>query len=102
QIQNPIALFSTDNNGVAMQLPVAPTGGAASAAGTLIFGIGTQSNNGLGAAKIFTTSNRGEFTTTFNNTPYPKSFIDSGSNGIFFLDSAAAGLPACKNSTGFY
>ena len=102
QIQNPVALFSADNNGVAIQLPIAPTGGAASAAGALIFGIGTQSNNGLGSAKVFTVNCRGEFTTTFNGTSYPKSFIDSGSNAIFFLDAAATGLPACRNSTGFY
>lgn len=102
QLQNPIALFATDNNGSVLQLPIAPTGGAPSLAGTLTFGIGTQSNNGLGSAKILTINARGEFTTTFNNAAYPRSFIDSGSNGVFFLDAATAGLPACKNSTGFY
>jgi hypothetical protein len=102
QVQNPVARFASDNNGVAIQLPAVATGGAPSVAGSLIFGIGTQSNNGLGTAKVFTVNTRGEFTTTFDNTLYPKSFIDSGSNGIFFLDAATAGLPGCKNSTGFY
>ena len=50
QLQNPVALFASDNNGVALQLPIVPTGGAPSVAGSLIFGIGTQSNNALGSA----------------------------------------------------
>jgi hypothetical protein len=40
--------------------------------------------------------------TVFNNQTYSSSFIDSGSNGIFFLDAAGTGLPECKNSKGFY
>jgi hypothetical protein len=102
QVQNPVSHFATDNNGVVIQLPAVPTGGAASIAGTLLFGVGTQSNNGLGSAKIFTLDNRADFATIFNGQTYSSSFIDSGSNGIFFLDSAGAGLPDCKNSQGFY
>jgi hypothetical protein len=102
QVVNPVARFPTDNNGVALQLPVAPTGGTTAISGSLIFGIGTQSNNQLGSAKVFSADSRGNFTTTFNGQPYPKSFIDSGSNGIFFLDAATTGLPACTSSTGFY
>lgn len=102
QVQNPVSHFATDNNGVVIQLPTVPTGGAASVAGTLTFGIGTQSNNALGSAKIFTLDGNFNFGTTFNGVAYPSSFIDSGSNGIFFLDSATAGLPNCPLSTGFY
>ena len=39
--------------------------------------------------------NAGNITTTFNGVAYPSSFIDSGSNGIFFLDSATTGIPTC-------
>jgi hypothetical protein len=102
QVQNPVSRFTADNNGVVIQLPVAPTGGAPSVSGTLTFGIGTQSNNALGSAKIFTLDASGNFTTVFNNQTYTSSFLDSGSNAIFFLDSATAGLPECKNSKGFY
>jgi hypothetical protein len=102
QVANPVALFAGDNNGVALQLPIVQAGGAPSVSGSLIFGIGTQSNNALGAAKVFGMDARGNFTTTFNGQSYAKSFIDSGSNGIFFLDAATSGLPDCKNSTGFY
>src|SRR5262249_8421262 len=102
QVQNPVSHFATDNNGVVIQLPSVPTGGAASLSGTMTFGIGTQSNNALGSAKIFTLDNRANFTTVFSGQTYTSSFIDSGSNGIFFLDSATTGLPDCKNSKGFY
>jgi uncharacterized protein DUF3443 len=102
QVQNPVAHFATDNNGVVIQLPTVQTGGAPSVAGTLIFGIGTQSNNALGSAKVFTLDNSFNFGTVFNNVTYSQSFVDSGSNGIFFLDSATAGLPTCQLSTGFY
>jgi hypothetical protein len=33
---------------------------------------------------------------------YASSFIDAGSNGIFFLDSKTTGLPVCSVSTDFY
>jgi len=102
QVQNPVSHFATNNNGVVIQLPTVPTGGAASISGTMTFGIGTQSNNALGSAKIFTLDNRANFATVFNGQTYTSSFIDSGSNGIFFLDSATTGLPDCRNSKGFY
>jgi uncharacterized protein DUF3443 len=102
QVANPVALFAGDNNGLVIQLPAVQTGGAPSISGSLIFGIGTQSNNGLGSAKVFTVDAHANFTTQFNGQSYPKSFIDSGSNGIFFLDTATTGLPACKLSKGFY
>ena len=83
QVQNPVWLFPTDNNGVLIQLPaIGPA--APSVSGSLIFGIGTQSNNGLGNAVILTVDSHGHVTTVFNGTPHSGSFIDSGSNGIFF------------------
>ena len=102
QVANPVALFASDNNGVAIQLPAVQAGGAASITGSLIFGIGTQSNNALGAAKVLTVDSRADFTTQYNGQSYSKSFIDSGSNGIFFLDAATTGMPECRLSTGFY
>jgi hypothetical protein len=102
QVVNPVTAFPVDNNGTIVQLPAAPAGGAGSMTGSLIFGIGTQSNNGLGAARVFTTDPFGNFTTTFNGQSYSGSFIDSGSNAIFFLDAAATGLPGCTLSKGFY
>jgi len=102
QVQNPVAFFSNDNNGVVLQLPTVATPGQPSVTGTLIFGIGTQGNNALGSAHVLTLDSRGNITTTFNGQSYPNSFVDSGSNAIFFLDPAATGLPTCQNSIGFY
>ena len=95
QIPNPVIFFASDNNGVLVQLPAVPNGGSANVQGSLIFGIGTQANNALGSAQVYGVDSQADLTTTFNGTTYPQSFIDSGSNGIFFLDSATTGIPMC-------
>jgi hypothetical protein len=100
QVQNPVASFATDNNGVIIELP-AVSGGEASVSGSLIFGIGTQSNNGLGGATVFGTDPFGDFSTTYKSTAY-LSFLDSGSNGIFFLDSTTTGMPVCASLNFLY
>jgi uncharacterized protein DUF3443 len=98
QVPNPVASFPADNNGVIIELPVIPATGAPSVSGSLVFGIGTQSNNGLGSARVLTLNGAGAFTTVINNQTLPRSFVDSGSNGLFFLDSATAGMPVCSNN----
>jgi hypothetical protein len=98
QVQNPISLFTSDNNGVIIQLPAA-TAPEASLAGSMVFGIGTQSDNALGSATVLTLDSTGSFTTTFNGIKMTASFIDSGSNGLFFDDSS---LTKCPVNTFFY
>src|ERR1035437_5699248 len=98
QVPNPVAMFATDKNGVLIQLPSVPDGGLASVQGSLIFGIGTESNNGLGSAQVYDVpgsldKNAGNFTTTFNGRTYP-GVLDSGSNGFFFNDSS---IPTCPS-----
>jgi len=95
ELQNPVALFAQDNNGVLISLPAVPATGSPTLAGSLIFGIGTQSNNALNGATVFTTDNVGNFSTTFNGQSSSSSFIDSGSNGLFFFDSTVSGIPTC-------
>ena len=102
QVQNPVPLFSTDNNGVIIELP-SVSGEESSITGSLIFGIGTQPNNGLARATVYTVdASTGNFTTVFQGTSYDESFIDSGSNAIYFLDSSTTGIPACTDDTSFY
>ena len=96
QLQNPVPLFPQDNNGFLISLPSVPATGSLTVAGSLIFGIGTQSNNAL-SGTVYTTDNVGNFTTTFQNQIYSSSFIDSGSNGLFFLDKSTISLPACTD-----
>lgn len=84
-VQNPVALFSQDNNGVLVKLPAVLPAGVNSLTGSLIFGIGTQSNNALNGATVYATDRNGNFTTTYQGTSVT-SFIDSGSNALFFND----------------
>ena len=101
QVQNPVASFSTDNNGVLVQLPAAASS-TTTLSGSLIFGIGTQSNNSLGGAQVFTLDSSGNIKTSFKSTAY-LSFLDTGSNAYFFLDSATTGMATCPSpANGFY
>jgi len=98
QVPNPVTLFSLDNNGVLVYLPSVPAGGVPPVNGSIIFGIGTQSNNVLQSATVYTVpasgASAGAITTTFNGVAYP-GFLDSGSTGIFFLDSTTTNLATC-------
>ena len=98
QLQHPVTRLARDNNGVLIRLPAVPSDGAFSIAGTIIFGIGTQTNNALGSARVFTVSTAsGTLPITLNGTTYANSYIDSGSNAYFFN---SPGTPVC--SSGFY
>jgi Protein of unknown function (DUF3443) len=100
QVQNPVGSFATDNNGVVVEFP-SVNGAAASLSGSLVFGIGTESNNALGSATVLPMNQDAEFSTTFNGQTY-QAFIDSGSNAFFFLDSAQTSLPVCGDDSDFY
>jgi hypothetical protein len=94
QVPNPVTLFATDNNGSIISLPSSPSGGTTTLTGSLIFGIDTQSNNASGTETVVPVATSGNYagyiSTTFNSTALPESFIDSGSNGYFFVDSSIA------------
>jgi hypothetical protein len=100
QVANPAANFQADNNGVIVQMPPLPDTGAPSASGTLVFGVGTQSNNTLANAQSFTTDGFGNLNNSSFNGSTVQAFLDSGSNAYFFNDSS---LPLCSGSfAGFY
>jgi hypothetical protein len=106
QITNPVFNFTGDNNGVILQLPSLASA-AATVSGSLIFGIGTQSNNTLGSAAVLLLNSSDEFTTSFSGQLLTSSFIDSGSNGLFFpngIETGFAGdtIPVCTDNTSFY
>jgi hypothetical protein len=100
QVTNPVFNFTSDNNGVILELP-SVADATATVTGSMIFGIGTQSNNTLGTATVFALQpGTDNFTTTYKGQAYSSSFIDSGSNGIFFPDAT---IPACTgNLSSFY
>ncbi len=93
QVQNPAALLPLDNKGVIVQIPSVPLGGTSSIGGNLILGIDTRSNNVPSSVTTYSASATGEFTTQFSGGTY-SSFIDSGSNGLFFTASKSL-LPRC-------
>ena len=99
---NPVSLFATDNNGVIIELPTVSGGEEASVSGSLVFGIGTQSNNALGGATVYTADRVPETSRPhITERLYSDSFIDSGSNGYFFATSITA-CPSTSNAPGFY
>lgn len=102
QVQNPVSLFAADNNGVIVELPTVSSAGQPSATGSLVFGIGTQSNNAMTGATVIPLNGSGLFTTVFKNVSYTQSFVDTGSNGYFFLDATTTGIPVCQDATFFY
>jgi hypothetical protein len=63
----------------------------------LIFGIATQVNNALGNASVFTSNPiSGGITTYYNGDILNESYIDSGSDALFFKDT---GIPVCNSGT---
>lgn len=103
QVQNPVWLFSQDNNGLVIRMPAVPDTGAASVNGTLVFGVNTRSNNSLGNASVLAADGAGNVATSFQGTAYSGTILDSGSNAVFFLDAASLNLPVCAGgNSGFY
>jgi hypothetical protein len=88
QIPNPVTHFAVDNNGTIVVLPSVAAGGASNVMGSLIFGIDTQSDNASGTQTVLTVDDNAELLVMFNGQTFANSFIDSGSNGIFFADSS--------------
>jgi hypothetical protein len=100
QVANPIPYFATDNNGSILMLPAVGSNSEASLNGQLVFGIGTQSNNGLGNAQVIGVSpSTGTFSTVQGGATYTMSVVDSGSSGLFFDTSA---LPTCASPQSEY
>ncbi|MGB8294593.1 MAG: DUF3443 domain-containing protein [Polyangia bacterium] len=103
QVSNPVSFFSQDNNGIIIELPPVPADGASSVTGALVFGIGTRDNNNLGQATVLPLDSLGHFLTKYpaNGTTW-QAFADTGSNAIYFLDSATTGIPTCSDAAAFY
>ena len=99
QLQNPVWLLPSGNNGVALMLPGVPSSGARSLSGSLIVGIEAAAAQSAPTVVVPTDGN-GFVTTVYKGRTFSQSFIDSGSNGLFFPD---ASIPACAAPlNGFY
>ncbi len=101
QLPNPVAAFAVDNNGTILNLPAVAQPGVQTLTGTVTFGIGTQTDNMPSAASVLpvtTSSSRlgpGFVTATYGARQLTQSFLDSGSNNYFFIDT---GLNPCTES----
>jgi hypothetical protein len=103
QVTNPVVTFTTDNQGTVISMSTPAGGAAPTASGTLTFGIGSESNNALSATTILEMSSYvDEFETSGGPFPAPllASFIDSGSNGLFFPNWP--NYPLCTSSADFF
>jgi len=106
QVRNPVASLPTDNNGVIVQLPDVAAGGAASLNGSVVLGIGTQLNNSLSGVNVYSLDSNGNFITTFDGVTYMDtlnsangSFIDTGSNGLFFPSTSLTTDCSCPTDS---
>jgi hypothetical protein len=99
QVQNPVTMFTTDNNGTIITLPSVASAGATTVTGSLIFGIDTESNNASGTETVVPVSDVGYVTTVFNGQTLDESFVDSGSNATYFNDSSVTQCPTSGGST---
>jgi len=105
QMQNPVAHFQVNNNGTLIALPPLPGLGASLAKGRLVFGIGTQANNQIpsAATMYLVDANPSSPSYLYVSTKvgaktYPNSYIDSGSNALFFDDRTIS--TKCSSTTG--
>ncbi len=103
QVTNPVTQLANqvndrrDGNGIVFQFP-AVSGPASSIVGTMTFGIGTQTNNSLNNATVFTLDKNSHFTTDFSGQTLTDSVIDSAANALFFPDS----LPVCSDNKQYF
>jgi hypothetical protein len=103
QVKNPVAALPQDNDGVVVKLPAVAAGGAPSADGTLLLGIGTAQDNvpGAGAVSVLDLDGSGEFRTSLAGKAFP-SFADTGSNALFFDAPGGVSLPVCASSSEWF
>jgi hypothetical protein len=108
QMTNPVAAFAAnsvgvaDNNGDIIELPAIGATGAATVNGYLIFGIGTQTNNGLSStATVMTSDGQGYVSASFVGSNLTQSYLDSGSNSFDFNDGNIANCSNSSNAPSF-
>jgi hypothetical protein len=96
QVQQPVTLFGSDDNGVIVEVPSPPSNGTAQlTGGALVFGIGTGHQNDLGSAAVLMIDpSSGFIQASFNGANGLNAALDSGSNANFFTDSS---IPECKD-----
>ena len=112
QVFNPVAALPQHNNGVVLTLPAVDGLGASKVYGELIFGINTSSSSASSNNQLAATARRVNLgvdwqnnfasylnvTTQFNGATIANSYLDTGTNALFFTDT---GITNCLGSTWF-
>ena len=106
QVFNPVAALGPDYNaGIVLKMPAIPDTqpGAATATGELILGLGTRPNNMAPASRVMlgtgASANPDSYlsiTTQYGGTTFYNSYLDTGTNALFFYDPA---IPVCSSSS---
>lgn len=119
QVSNPVSALqnSAYRNGVVLAMPAVNDPGALSAAGELIFGLDTTAGTSSlssnmvppGATKVQLGVDPGNINAYLNVTTqltrgssvltFASSYLDTGTNGLFFTDSSPTPLALCNGST---
>ena len=105
QAINPVAFFSSsDNNGVMITLDSVPAQGAVSAAGTMNFGVGTQSDNALTGATLYAVDTSELIpTVTYGGLSYTYlNVLDTGSSTLAVSDASTLGIAECADAPPLY
>ena len=103
QVANPVTSLPSDNNGVILEFPSISLGGVASVNGYLVLGIGTKPNNQPSGVTTFAANQSGNFSTCEEGHTFADSFIDSGSNALYFSAPVTGEFPDCGGgNAGFY
>lgn len=95
QVKNPVSQFVQDNNGLSIELPAAASAGQSSLVGKMVFGVGTQVNSTITPSATLSTNALGYIKVTLDGRARPNSFIDTGSNALYFDSST---MPLCAGS----
>ena len=108
---NPVADFTSDNNGTIIRLPALPADGQATATGELVFGVGTRQNNALPSMANIVPVDQNGFSTTVYKGNTLTGVFDSGTNvynfpdatipyaGVWYTPSPALNLSAILKAT---
>ena len=119
QVANPISNLQNSRyrDGVVLAMPAVGNPGAATATGELIFGVDSVVDaNGLSGNTVPSGVTKVQLGADTNNLPaylsittqlmhgaspqtFIGSYLDTGTNGIFFTDSSSAALPLCAASS---
>jgi hypothetical protein len=112
QVANPVAFFTKDNNGVEIILPAISSVGAPALpyanadgtglipAGQLIFGVGTEPNNGLGSATLYALDTNGNFPqVVFDGFTYSSGgSLNTAANALYLANPLALGILNCADN----